>query len=146
MDLLEQAIAGRGTVLTITGEAGIGKSRLLDALVEAAHERGAGVLRGAGRSDGRDVAYGAWRDAARELFPDRSEPLVAPLLGLRARDAELTPGLRVEALRDLRRRADPRPRSRCCSPSRTRTGSTIRRATCSTGWRASCTRSASCSC
>ena len=88
-------------MLTITGEAGIGKSRLLDALVEAAHERGAAVLRGAGRADGRDVAYGAWRDAARELFPDRSEPLVAPLLGLRTRDTELTPGLRVEALRDL---------------------------------------------
>ena len=109
VDLLEQALAGRGAVLTITGEAGIGKSRLLDALVEAAHERGAAVLRGAGRSDGRDVAYGAWRDAARELFPDRSEPLVAPLLGLP--DARRRAHARAagRGAAGSRRRADPRP-------------------------------------
>ena len=79
------ARAGAGGVLVMSGEAGIGKSRLLAALVEAARARGVAIVRGAGQPYGRDLAYGAWRDAARELFAGdlgEREPLLAPLLGV----------------------------------------------------------------
>jgi tetratricopeptide (TPR) repeat protein len=90
VEALDRSLTGHGGVLTICGEAGIGKSRLLDALVAAARERGVTVLRGAGLPFGGDVPYGAWREAAGELFRDRVP-----------RDAGLTPALRAEALRDL---------------------------------------------
>src|SRR4051794_6377955 len=41
---LEQALAGRGCTLFITGEAGIGKSRLVKAVSARASERGLRIL------------------------------------------------------------------------------------------------------
>jgi DNA-binding CsgD family transcriptional regulator/tetratricopeptide (TPR) repeat protein len=43
---LEDAIAGRGSVVFVAGEAGIGKSRLVGEVVALAEQRGARVLRG----------------------------------------------------------------------------------------------------
>jgi DNA-binding CsgD family transcriptional regulator len=45
-DALEEAIAGRGSVVFVAGEAGIGKSRLVGEVMSLAEEREARVLRG----------------------------------------------------------------------------------------------------
>ncbi len=110
LDLLARAREGHGAVLTIEGEAGIGKSRLLDELAGEAAAGGVDVIRGAGQAYGRDFAYGAWRQAGRELIGDPAAlgeraPLAAPLLGVTAADTPLTAGLspelRAQALQEL---------------------------------------------
>ena len=68
LDLLDRATQGRGGLLAFEGAAGIGKSRLLAAAIEAAHERGMTVTRARGGSLEQEFAFGA----ARQLL----EPLV----------------------------------------------------------------------
>jgi class 3 adenylate cyclase/tetratricopeptide (TPR) repeat protein len=105
-----QVLDRSGAVLAISGEAGIGKSRLLDALAAAARARGVTVLRGAGEPYGRDFAYGAWRPLARELIGDvpalgDHAPLAAALLGRTMPETRaterLSPEARAEALQHL---------------------------------------------
>ncbi len=48
-ELVLEARSGHARIVHLEGEVGIGKSRLLDALVERAARRGFGVVRGAGR-------------------------------------------------------------------------------------------------
>ncbi|TNE86095.1 MAG: hypothetical protein EP330_23330 [Deltaproteobacteria bacterium] len=75
--------SGHGRVLLMTGEPGVGKSRLLNALLENARSRGVAVLHG--RAHEVELrAYGPWVDALRQqpVLGERpwSERL-APLLG-----------------------------------------------------------------
>lgn len=59
------AAAGAGSVVTIEGEAGIGKSALLDALAErAAADQGALVLRGRSWEEGGAPPYWPWREVS----------------------------------------------------------------------------------
>ena len=51
-DVVEQVAAGRGRVVLVSGEAGIGKSRFTEAVVAAAERRGFRVGRGSGRPRG----------------------------------------------------------------------------------------------
>lgn len=53
---------GQSQVLLIEGEAGIGKSRLVEALTAMARQRGLTWLTGAGRSIEQQAPYRAWRD------------------------------------------------------------------------------------
>jgi class 3 adenylate cyclase len=55
--LAEQAHAGRGQVVGLTGEAGIGKSRLAAEVMRSAKELGFDVHRGACRSHGTTTSY-----------------------------------------------------------------------------------------
>src|SRR5262249_29761300 len=57
--------AGRGSVVTILGEAGIGKSRLLDELAGEALRGGGRVLLGHCYPSEQILAFGAWVDALR---------------------------------------------------------------------------------
>src|SRR5207253_394109 len=56
-----EAQAGLPHVLLIEGEAGMGKSRLLDELAFARQARGFTGLAGAGQSSERQTPYRAWR-------------------------------------------------------------------------------------
>ncbi len=69
--LLAAARAGTGSVVVLTGEAGIGKSTVADALVERARSEGVPVLIGRAVADEGAPAYWPWRRA-----------LAAPDLGL----------------------------------------------------------------
>ncbi len=75
---LEQTLAGRGGVLLIEGEAGVGKTRLLQQLTEDAAWRGVQVLEGAGRQQETLAPYSALRRAlGAGLSPLRAAQLEA---------------------------------------------------------------------
>jgi class 3 adenylate cyclase/tetratricopeptide (TPR) repeat protein len=59
---LAEVQAGRGRIVIIEGEAGIGKSRLTEALRQLMLERGLAPLLSQGRSIEQETPYHAWRD------------------------------------------------------------------------------------
>jgi adenylate cyclase len=65
---LDALHSGRGSVMTIEGEAGIGKSRLVEEFIHLARERGISGLIGAGQSIEQHTAYRAWRDLLSSFF------------------------------------------------------------------------------
>jgi DNA-binding CsgD family transcriptional regulator len=58
---LEAAVAGRGTIVVVEGEAGIGKSALLGAVGVEARDRGVSVLAAAGHALERDLGFAVMR-------------------------------------------------------------------------------------
>ncbi|MBA2665557.1 MAG: tetratricopeptide repeat protein [Trueperaceae bacterium] len=66
--ILDEAAARRGRVTFLEGEAGIGKSRVVHALIRLGRERGATVLVGAAQSGAQQLPYRAWRDAISTLL------------------------------------------------------------------------------
>jgi hypothetical protein len=85
---VEQACAGRGQLLLLTGEPGIGKSRLAEHLAAEAATRGARVAFGRAWEAGGAPAYWPWIQVFRDLELG-AEPLVdaAPGLGTNAEEA-----------------------------------------------------------
>jgi class 3 adenylate cyclase len=115
---LARARQGQGQVLGLTGEAGIGKSRLVGAAVELAQRGGWLAYGGAGQADSTNTAYLAWRTIWQAFFqltpdldPTRQQtrvaetvaaldpalrervPLLGPVLDLPFPDTPLTAGL-----------------------------------------------------
>jgi class 3 adenylate cyclase/tetratricopeptide (TPR) repeat protein len=110
--LLDRAAGGAGSLLAITGAAGLGKTRLLEEVVLLARTRGFEVHRGAARPYGEESALLAWhdivwsildlderdRDRAARALPGRlaaihagwgeRAPLLASMLDLPALDKE----------------------------------------------------------
>jgi DNA-binding CsgD family transcriptional regulator/tetratricopeptide (TPR) repeat protein len=72
-DLLATMLAGEGRVVLIGGEAGIGKTTLVDELKREAVALGAAVLTGHCFDLTMTPPYGPWRDAFRDL-PSRGDP------------------------------------------------------------------------
>ena len=72
--MLDQRLAafeqGHGTVLSIVGEAGLGKTSLVDYLRRSAERRGLKCLRGGAGSVGIASAYSAWRPVFGRLLND----------------------------------------------------------------------------
>ena len=127
---LEDLKQGKGRVIFIEGEAGIGKSRLVSELVRRLRATGLTGLLGAGQSIEQQTPYRAWRDIFASYFalegiddpagwPDRVHsvvqevapkmlqrlPLINDVLNLRLPDTLLTsaldPALRQESLSNL---------------------------------------------
>lgn len=87
-ELLEQALAGQGRLALISGEPGVGKTRLADELSSVAHARGAQVLWGRCWTGGGAPAYWPWIQVLRALIADRDPLTVRAELG--ASVSELT--------------------------------------------------------
>lgn len=75
---LDDSLRGRGGLLLLAGEAGVGKTRLLDALADAARARGARVARGSSREAG-GPAFAPWIEALESLFAASSDVEIAAL-------------------------------------------------------------------
>lgn len=80
--LLEEALGGRGQVLLIAGEPGIGKSRMADEIATRARKLGAQVAWGRCWEAGGAPPYWPWvqslRSLARDLTPDDLRTLIGP--------------------------------------------------------------------
>jgi len=63
---LDDAIAGRGRMFVVVGEAGSGKTRLADEIGSAAKQRGSSILWGRGWDGGGAPAYWPWTQALRD--------------------------------------------------------------------------------
>src|SRR5262245_26035763 len=66
-DRLSAANSGRGSLVLIGGEAGIGKTALVDALCREAADRGAQVFTGHCYDRTETPPYGPWREIARRV-------------------------------------------------------------------------------
>ncbi len=92
---LENALAGRGNVVLIAGEPGIGKSRLADELTRDAEARGARVLVGRCWEAGGAPAYWPWVQSLRANTRETTPDALRAQLGAGASDiAQLLPELR----------------------------------------------------
>src|SRR5262249_5613747 len=65
---LDDIQTGRQHLLLIEGEAGMGKSRLVEELIGLCHARGLTVLAGAGSSSERQTPYRAWHEVFDAYF------------------------------------------------------------------------------
>ncbi|HXH83419.1 MAG TPA: AAA family ATPase [Candidatus Tectomicrobia bacterium] len=73
---LADAAAGHGRIVVVSGEAGIGKSRLLDTLGADVRERAARLLVGRCHETERALAFGPWVDALRTARVGSQDPAV----------------------------------------------------------------------
>src|SRR5712691_685096 len=69
---LDDALAGRGRLFVVVGDAGTGKTRLADELASSAKARGARILWGRGWAGGGAPPYWPWTQALRDSLPDAS--------------------------------------------------------------------------
>jgi DNA-binding SARP family transcriptional activator len=91
---LEQSLAGYGSVFLISGEPGIGKSRLAEELARHALERGAQVLVGRCWEGGGAPAFWPWTQALRAYVQARPPEALRLELGGNVRDvAQILPEL-----------------------------------------------------
>src|SRR5712691_1499575 len=101
LDCLEGALAGQGQLVLLSGEPGIGKSRLADELSNRARGLGAQVLVGRCWEAGGAPAYWPWVQALRAYVRSRDRETLCRQLGSGAADvAEIVPEVR-ELVPDL---------------------------------------------
>jgi DNA-binding SARP family transcriptional activator len=106
LSAFDDASIGRGRLVLLVGEPGIGKSRLAEELVVQARARGAGILVGRCWEAGGAPAYWPWVQSLRGLIHETKVETLRTLLGAGAGDlAQLLPELR-EFFPDL-----PEPRA-----------------------------------
>ena len=72
LELLEDAIAGHGSLVLISGEAGIGKTTLVDDLIFEAEARGCLVLNGGCYDLTTTPPYGPWTEITRR-YPEQDD-------------------------------------------------------------------------
>ena len=85
-EALEKSLSGRGQLVLLSGEPGIGKSRLADELGDVAHQLGATVLWGRCWEAGGAPAYWPWVQAIRVLAHGMDAPALRRHLGSGATD------------------------------------------------------------
>jgi len=93
---LERARAGRGRMVGMVGEAGVGKSRLLWEFIHSSHTQGCLVLEGQAVAYAKEASYTPIIDALRKHFEiqerqDQEEIQSSVATRLRVRDPELAP-------------------------------------------------------
>lgn len=65
---MKRVLTGRGNILHITAEAGMGKSRIASAIVQLAQQEGFAVYAGACQSYGTKTSYLVWHEIWRSFF------------------------------------------------------------------------------
>jgi len=90
---LEEALAGRGCCVVITGEAGIGKSRLIRELVRMAGDRGVTVVTGRAVPASTATAYRPLTEALLQLLRGRTLPEDPTLVPWLSHLGALLPGV-----------------------------------------------------
>ena len=101
---LEAVIAGRGSIILLTGEPGIGKTRTVIEVTEAARARGMLVVWGRCQDWEGAPAYWPWLQVLRSLLRDSDAELLRARLGPHASVlAQIVPEIRerLPALPDL---------------------------------------------
>jgi hypothetical protein len=73
---LEEAVSGRGSLVLVTGEPGIGKTRLMSELARVGSERGVQVVTGRCWEEGGAPPYWPWLQVIRALGGDLEELVV----------------------------------------------------------------------
>jgi class 3 adenylate cyclase/tetratricopeptide (TPR) repeat protein len=91
--VMAEALAGRGQVVTVSGAAGIGKSRLVGEAKEWWREKHGIIYEGDCRSYGRSIPYLPWTDVFRAFFELRPED---PLADQRGKIVERMSSLRPD--------------------------------------------------
>ncbi|MGH2452202.1 MAG: ATP-binding protein [bacterium] len=96
LDGLTDAFAGRGRLFLVSGEPGIGKSRLADEFAARARERGAVVLWGRCWEAGGAPAFWPWVQSIRAYLRHQSRDVIREQLAAGAADlAQMLPELRM---------------------------------------------------
>ncbi len=111
---LAEADTGRGRIVGIAAEAGMGKSRLVAEFVRAARRRGHLVAFGECQAFGSNTAYFVFREVWRRLFVlEDGDPEAAQIAQVESRLARIDPALVAAgaAARCGARPADPRHRA-----------------------------------
>ncbi len=91
----ENALGGRGSVVAMQGEAGVGKTRLMHELAIYARSKNALVLSGTASEDG--LAYAPWIEIARQYVAQTSGEVLQRMLGPNASElVKLVPDLAVK--------------------------------------------------
>jgi DNA-binding SARP family transcriptional activator len=93
-ETLDAALQGRGGVVVITGEAGLGKSRLAGDLAQHATRCGARVLLGQCHETDQIVAFSPWAEVLRQLGVPAAAA-IADALGAARRSSRRTPSSAV---------------------------------------------------
>lgn len=106
LDALREADAGRGGLVILGGEPGIGKSRLADELARRARETGHRVVAGRGWDDAGAPPYWPWVQVLRSYVRNEPPEAVREEMSAGAQDiAQMLPELRTLFV-DLARRPD----------------------------------------
>ena len=96
---LAGAVSGHGCFFMVSGEPGIGKTRLVDELAADAMQQGVQVLWGRCWEGGGAPAFWPWVQIIRSYVRDRDPQLLAAQLGAGAPDvAQLVPEVRDPSL------------------------------------------------
>jgi predicted ATPase/class 3 adenylate cyclase len=92
--LLEVALNGRGQLIGITGEAGLGKTRLLAEVIHLANERQVTGYGGECQSYGKNISYLVWQGIWRSFFNlDAKGNLEEQVFSLERELSRIDPGL-----------------------------------------------------
>jgi DNA-binding SARP family transcriptional activator len=93
---LDEAGRGQGRVVTLVGEAGVGKTRLVGELAAEAQRAGSGVLVGRCHESEQILAFGPWLDVVKAAHGLADRAWLAGLpLAIRRELGRLLPGLSV---------------------------------------------------
>ena len=107
---LDLALSGKGSIVTITGEPGIGKTRIAQILAESAAKRGVQTLWGRCSEDPGAPPYWPWVQLLRAHVQSRNEDLLRAELGTGAGHiAEMVPEIvdRIGRIATTQRPPDP---------------------------------------